>query len=311
MTSFQIVLLILSFILILLFLFGGTMFLVFLERLVHARVQHRDGPGRGGQVDYFQVWKDFLKTGIKHGSTDAVFAWRFKLIFNVWKVLPAIFLLVLLTGLLPSNLADTGLPFLLFLPLVAASVEAIFIHATANARERFEWRKMLLLTIMGAATLFLSVFAVALRVGSSSLTAISDFQMEFPYFALLSSPGLFLCGLSAFCSIFLFANEAPIQNDEEIGLSRSLQYFVFFIRKMWVFCLLCFWIFVFGGGASGIIPKILFPFKVALALFLFTLLQASFPMIRSTDASELAARWLLRLSIIGFFLEAIWVGVWG
>lgn len=44
------------------FLFVGTFFLLFCERFVHARVQHRDGPGRQGQTDFFQVWRDFQKT---------------------------------------------------------------------------------------------------------------------------------------------------------------------------------------------------------------------------------------------------------
>ncbi|MGZ3696361.1 MAG: NADH-quinone oxidoreductase subunit H, partial [Bdellovibrionota bacterium] len=75
--------------------------------------------------------------------------------------------------------------------------------------------------------------------------------------------------------------------------------------------LICFWVYVFCGGINGPIVKILFPVKVALVLVVFTVLQVSFPKIRSADSAELTARWLLRLCLIGFFMEAVWIGVRG
>ncbi|MGZ3729975.1 MAG: NADH-quinone oxidoreductase subunit H, partial [Bdellovibrionota bacterium] len=97
----------------------------------------------------------------------------------------------------------------------------------------------------------------------------------------------------------------------EMSLHGSLQYLLFFVNKMWIFCLLCFWVFVFCGGFGPILTKVAFPFKAAAALFLFTLIQVSFPRARSSDAVEITARWLLRLCLIGFLLEVVWVGVWG
>jgi NADH:ubiquinone oxidoreductase subunit H len=164
---------------------------------------------------------------------------------------------------------------------------------------------------MGASLLYLSVIAVGLRVGQSDLQSISGFQARFPYHSIISSPGLFLCGIGSFAAIFLFAAESPVESRNELSLHRSLQYVLFFVNKMWIFCLLCFWVFVFVGGAFTPLAKIIFPFKVAAALFLFTLIQVSFPKARSADATEITARWLLPLCLIGFFLEVIWVGVWG
>ena len=293
------------------FLFAGTVVLLFLERFVHARVQHRDGPGRAGQVDYWQVLKDLKKVGNKHGGESLQLPLRTRLATWIWRLLPAVFLVVLVVTDLPEAIEEMDLSSLLFLPMIAAAVEALLIQATADSRERFERRRQLLLRVMGATALLLSVMAVTLRVGRLDLQAISQFQEYFPYHSMLSGPGLFICGLTAFCSIFLFTNESPVRGLEDQSLNHSMQYLTVFVQKMWVFSLVCFWVYVFVGGAGGVVAKALFPVKVAAGLFLFTLLQASFPKVRSADAGELTARWLLRLSLLGCLLEALWVGVRG
>jgi NADH:ubiquinone oxidoreductase subunit H len=293
---------------VLLFLFVGTFAFLFLERFVQARVQHRDGPGRHGSVDFTQVWKDYLKNRVKREG-ELPLDFRFRLALFVWKILPAVFLLILLAGLLPPAIEQAELPFLLLLPFLAASLEAVFLHATTNSLERIEWRKRMMPRVMGASVLALAFLTTVLSVGQPSLSVISEAQTAFPFHSMLSSPGLFLCGIAALGSIFLFSNENPIQNEAELSLGRSRHYPVFFVRRMWEFCLLSFWVFVFLGGAHSIAAKVLFPVKLAAALFLFSLLQASFPRLRSADAGELALRWLFRICLLGFLLEAVWVGL--
>lgn len=271
-------------------------------------MQHREGPGRHGNIDPMQVWKDFQKTKAK-GSAGQPLELRFRIAIFVWKALPAVFLLLLLAGLLPENMEQAELPSLLLLPLLAACLEAVFLHATTDSQERIEWRKRMILRVMGASFLALSFLSASLSVGLPSLSALSLAQTSFPYHSMFSSPGLFLCGIAALGAIFLFSNENPIQNEAELSLGRSKHYAVFFVRRMWEFCLLSFWVFVFLGGAASIAAKVLFPLKLVAAMFFFTLLQVSFPRMRSADAGELAARWLLRLCIIGFLAEAIWVGI--
>lgn len=311
MSAFQILYLVSASAMVLASLFGGTFFLLFFERLVYARTQHRDGPGRGGKTYYYQVWTDFRKVRRKGSDPRRVMPQRFRFALVIWLLLPVAFLLVLFSPLIPEQYSDAELPFLLLLPLLATGIEALFMHATHDNRERYEWRKHLMLRVMGAAVLYLAVLAVGLRVGDSNLAAISGLQSSFPYHALVSSPGLFLCGVGAFASIFLFAAESPIESRQELSLHRSMQYLLFFVNKMWIFCLLCFWVYVFFGGAGTLLAKIAFPVKALAALFFFTLLQVSFPRTRSADATELTARWLLRLCLLGFLLEAFWVGVWG
>jgi NADH:ubiquinone oxidoreductase subunit H len=296
---------------VLLVLFGGTFFLLFFERFIYARTQHREGPGLGGRTDYYQVWTDFRKVRLKGGDTLSVMPTRFRAALKAWFVLPALFLLVLLSPLLPEKQGSAELPLLLLLPLLAVGIEALFMHATHDSRERYEWRKRLTLRLMGAAVLYLAVLAVGLRVGASDLGSISNFQARFPYHAIFASPGLLLCGLVAFAAIFLFAAEGPIESKEELGLHRSMQYLIFFVNKMWIFCLLCFWVFVFLGGTGTLLAKVAFPIKALAALFLFSLIQVSLPRARLSDATELTARWLLRLCLLGFSLEAVWVGVRG
>jgi len=296
---------------VLMALFLGTFGLLFCERFVHARTQHRDGPGRGGRVDYYQVWTDFRKVRSKGWDSHTALSGRFRFAVAVWVLLPPIFLLILLSPILPESLAASELPLLLLLPLISAGIEALFMHATTDTRERYEWRKHLMLRIMGASMLYLAVVAVILRAGQSNLGAISALQSHLPFHAILSSPGLFLCGIGAFAAIFLYAAESPVESRAEMSLHRSLQYLLLFVNKMWIFCLLCFWVYVFCGGFGPILAKFVFPFKAAAALFLFTLIQVSFPRARSSDAVEITARWLLRLCLIGFLLEVVWVGVWG
>ncbi len=308
MNLFYISTLIFSVAAILAFLFIGTFFFIFLERFLDARIQHRDGPGRHGSMDYSQVWKDFRKVKIKQDTTPPL-SLRFRIALSAWKSLPAIFLLILLSGVLPDSMKNTGLPALLLLPLLAASLEAAFLHATTDARERLEWRKRMAIRVLGASLMAFAFLAATLKVGPPSLQGISEAQRYFPYHSIIASPGLFLCAIAALGAIFLFVNENPIQNEGELSLGRSTHYLIFFVRKMWVFCLLSFWVFVFLGGTTGLIAKIIFPIKTALVLFLFTFLQGSFPRLRSSDASELALRWLFRLCILGFLVEAVWVGV--
>jgi NADH:ubiquinone oxidoreductase subunit H len=295
---------------VLLVLFGGTFFLLFFERFVYARTQHRDGPGRGGRTNYYQVWTDYRKVRRKSGDPHTM-ARRFRLAIIVWLLLPAAFLLVLFSPLMPEHYRGAEVPLLLLLPLIATGIEALFMHATHDTRERYEWRKHLMLRLMGAAVLYLSVAAVGLRVGDFSLAAVSELQAHMPYHSLFSSFGLFLCGIGAFAAIFLFAAESPIEGRQELSLHRSMQYLLFFVNKMWIFCLICFWVYVFFGGAGTLIAQLLFPFKALAALLFFTILQVSFPRTRSADATEITARWLLRLCLLGFLLEALWVGVWG
>jgi NADH:ubiquinone oxidoreductase subunit H len=289
-------------------LYAGTFIFLFMERLVSARVQHREGPGRHSRTDVLQVWRDYRKTRIKADSGEPL-PLRFRAALEVWRLLPAAFLLILLGGVVPSSMGGAELPLLLLLPLVAASLESLFLHATSDSRERIEWRRRLPLRIMGASVLALSFLATVLQAGVPSLGGVSSMQGSFPYHALFSSPGLFLSGIAAWGAIFLFANENPIENESELSLGNSHHYLVFFVRRLWVFCLLCFWVFVFLGGGETLAAKLLFPFKLFAALFLFLLLQNSFPRVRSTDAGELAVRWLFRLCLIGFVAEAVWVGV--
>ncbi|HEY8280188.1 MAG TPA: NADH-quinone oxidoreductase subunit H [Bdellovibrionota bacterium] len=311
MSALHLIYLTLCCVLVLGALFAGTFALLFCERFVHARTQHRDGPGRGGRTDYYQVWTDFRKVRGKGRDPRSALSGRFRFALAAWALLPPLFLLVLFSPIIPDRLSGAELPFLLLLPILGSSLEALFMHATGDTRERHEWRRHLTLRAMGATMLYLAAVAVGLRVGDSGLASISGFQSSFPFHAILASPGLFFCGVGAFAATFLFAAESPIEGREELSLHRSLQYLLLFVNKMWIFCLICFWVFVFFGGGATVLAKLVFPFKVAGAVFLFILMQVSFPRIRSADATEITARWLLRLCLMGFVLEAIWVGVWG
>lgn len=308
MTHLDLLLTILSCVFVLAFLYGGTFFFLALERLFLAKVEHRDGPGRQGSSDYFQVWKDFQKNRSKiHEKKDSTIYGN--LAVWAWKLLPAIFLTLLLTDIFSKSLDPYKLMLVIFLPVLSIGIEAIFLHSSKHRREMNDWKKRIQLRLLGATLLALSFFTAALQLGSPSVSEISRAQTSFPFHLLFFSPGLFLCCLAALGSIFLFLVEDPIQNESELSLRRSIHYTIFFVRRMWIFCLLSLWVLVFWGGTDSIFAKILFPVKVAFFLFIFILLQVSFPKVRNSDAGELAIRWLLPLCLLSFVAEAIWVGL--
>ena len=79
-------------VIVLAMLFAGTFGLLFCERFVHARTQHRDGPGRGGRVDCFQVWTDFRKVRSKGWDAHSALSGRFRFALFAWMLLPLLFL---------------------------------------------------------------------------------------------------------------------------------------------------------------------------------------------------------------------------
>ncbi len=307
MTHLDTLITLLSCFFVLFFLYGGTFFFLALERVFLAQVEHRDGPGRQGAADYFQVWKDFKKSRSKALEKKDSTIYRNLAVFT-WKLLPALFLTLLLTDAFSKSLDPYKLMLVLFFPILSVGIEAIFLHSSKHRRETNDWKKRIQLRLLGASLLALSFFTASLQLGSPSISEISKAQSSFPFHLLLFSPGLFLCCLASLGAIFLFLVEDPIQNESDLSLQRSLHYTIFFVRRMWIFCLLSLWVLVFWGGMDGVVAKILFPLKVLFFLFIFILLQVSFPKVRNSDAGELAIRWLLPLCLLSFVAEAVWVG---
>lgn len=288
-----------------LFAFAGTFLCIFLERMLSARIQHRDGPGIGGQIDYFQVWKDFQKVRRRSGSRPA--SGR-KPLLLLWSALPLVFLFVLLGGILPAAFRDAGLWILIFILLLSISLEALLLHASGSDRERLDWRSPLLLKVLGVSALTVASTALTMRVGDSDLRSLSSFQAYLPFHAMLASPGLFFLSLVAFVSIYLIIGNAPIGTSEEKSLSGGSHYLIFYVSRMWSFSLIVFWVYLFCGGVGGIIPKMLLPVKSALFVFIYVLFQISVPHVRTSDASALALRWILTFGFVGFALEVLWMG---
>lgn len=298
----------LSITLIVAFAFSGTFFCIFLERFLGARIQHRDGPGVGGKIDYLQVWKDFQKIRTKGNSPASV---KIRLLFFGWMALPVIFLVLLLSRSLPSGFSEAGLWLLCSFLLVSVSVEAILLRFSTSGKERLDWRGPILLKVLGVSALVLSSIALAMRAGSADLAALSSFQGEFPYYAIFFSPGLFILSLISFVSIYIVVGDSPIYGNDEKGLGGTLQYGIFFNKRMWSFSLICFWTFLFIGGFDGVLAKMFFPLKGALFLLGYVLLKISVPYVRSSDAGALTLRWLLTFGFVGFALEVLWVGFQG
>lgn len=291
-----------------LFLFLGTFFQLFLERFVLARSQHRDGPGRKGESDYFQVVWDFLKVRKKIGPKVAL-PFRFRIIFQLWRILPFAFIWILISGQVPEIFREAEIPLLVLLIIISAVTEATLINATEDQSEKYDLKQILLLRIIGASNFIFCILTVVLKTGSFDLLEVSASQAQFPFFTMLSSPSQFFVALSAFFSIFLITASGPVRQEEDISLRGSLHYTFFFVRRLWIFCLISFWAFLFLGGMFGIITKLLFPVKIASALIVFFLLQISFPQSRVADTEAVAIRWLLPVSLLAFIGEMIWIGV--
>ena len=300
--------LLLNIVAILLFLLVGTFFFMFLDRFVRARVQHRDGPSLDGKINYLQVWKDYRKIREKM-AVEVKISKASKRLFLIWISLPALFLLVLLGNGLPKAFDSASFAVLLLLPLVSIGLESGFLNATGDSAEKDQWRRGISLRIIGVSLFSLGFLAVLLRVGAPSLEKISQLQKLFPYVLLASGPGLFVSAFSALGAIFVFARSGALEGESNISLGGGLHFPIFFTNKMWVISLLSFWVYVFAGGFSGPVEVFLFPFKIILASFCLLLIQLSVPSIKSVDLGERAIHWVLRMALLGFALEAIWLGV--
>jgi hypothetical protein len=284
---------------------AGTFTSIFLERFFSARIQHRDGPGASPYSCAKQVFRDFEKIRLKRSDKSSLDR---KLLITIWAILPVFFLIFLMGDLLPPRFDWAGLWLVLVILLFSIVLEGVMIHFADSDRERLDWREPILLKILGLSALFMSSIAVAMSAGGSDLVAISQFQLGLPFHAMLTSPGLFVMGFISFVSIYIIVGDVPIGGGAEKGLGGGDQYLIYFVRRMWSFALVVFWVFVFAGGFAAVVPKLIFPAKLFFFLVLYTLLQISVPYIRSSDAGILALRWLLMFSFIGFILEVLWVG---
>ncbi len=293
------------------FLGFGTTILLYLERKIFARAQHRPGANRAGAYGEWQMAADFLKVFSKwRGDSQNRESSIFLTTLPLQLMLPLIFTVVLFGAWHLSSAFNIELLILFFLVVLSAVLESFYLLSGFTSIEKYEYRRHIALNLAGSCGLLLSILTVALHTGSFSLHAVRSLQTHFPFHAVMMSPGLFLAGCVAFLSFFLILAIRPVGDMGNQGALTKRQFLFFFYKRMWFFSLISFWVFVFAGAMDGLFGIVLFFLKIILLIVFSLVLQTSLPKLRVGDALEAGVRFLLPLGLIGLLIELFWIAWW-
>lgn len=304
MSAFGVVVLILKAMLVAVFLSVTTYFYAFLERKLSARTQHRRGPSSAGGHGEWQLLADFLKVMTKES------AYKPRLIPVLLVLLPFLFSFLLFGLFDQTRVYGSEMMALFLLVLAATTLDTFDLLVIRNTRDLFERRGVILASLIGICFLLYTQASVVMGVGSMSMNEIVRAQTKFPFNNLFSSPGLFLCGLAGLgCPVFLFSIHPLSPSDEKVD-SGDGSYQRFWVRRAWLVAFACYWVFLFGGGLSGLLALPFFLIRLFAVLGLLLFAQVSLSRMRSGDALVLAFKSFVPLAILGLLIEVVWMGVW-
>lgn len=294
-------------------LFLCSLGLVYLERWLAARAQHRVGFKKLGVS---QVIADSYKNFIKNTKDSAAkMTWFERLNMLLILICPALFYLILAMGADVDFLSSAGALVLLTILIVAALAENFFLFFQSTAGERFLFRRDQFLNFQGISIFSVCILVPMIRAGSCGLTKISESQAAPPFINAVSSPALLLSSVLSFLSLFYICGIHPISSPEKKYKEENFVYLLLFSKKLWLVSLISFWLFLFwGGAAGGVLMLPIYLLAITLTLFLIFWLEISTPAFRASYSIEIAIARLLPLALISIILEIFWratVVVWG
>lgn len=290
-------------------------YLVFVERKVIARLQHRVGPNRAGPWGLLQPLADVLKLLTKEESFPPFVN---KVLFIL---APAI---ITVTGLLGFAIvpigngpwyviADMNLGVLFFLALSSLGVYSIVLAGWAS-NSKYAVLGGLRATaqmISYELSMAMSLLAVVLMAGSFQLSQIAKAQSPI-WFIFLQPIGFFVFLTAMVAESRRTPFDIPeAENEIVAGFHTeysSMKFALFFLGEYMGIVLLSFIISIaYLGGWSGPFasgPWWLF-LKVAAFVFFFIWIRATYPRLRYDHLMELGWRYLLPLSILNLLLTAL------
>lgn len=289
--------------------------LVWIERRVLARLQHRIGPNRCGPFGTLQPVADVFKLFTKEES-EPPFA-------NRWLFYLAPVLIMATTmmsfGIIPFGesdwavISDLNVAVLVFLALSSLGVYAVVL-AGWSSNSKYSVIGGLRATaqmISYELSMALGVLGVVMMAGSFSLKQIVHAQYPL-WFILLQPIGFIVFVISAAAESRRTPFDLPeAENELVAGFHTeysSMKFAMFFLGEYVGMVLLsCIITLLYLGGWRG--PWLPGPvwmlIKVCIIVFIFIWVRATFPRFRYDQLMKLGWQWLLPLSILNIIISAL------
>jgi NADH-quinone oxidoreductase subunit H len=316
---------------------AGTVVAVFLtafallsliERKTLARVQNRIGPNRAGIFGILQPVADGIKMLTKEDIVPSKSEWFLHLVAPVLIVIPSILAL----GVIPYGRewvpVQLELGMLFFFAVGTMTELAVFIAGWASGSKFPMLGAMRAISQMVSYVLplMISALSVVMLSGTLSLSGIvlaqSDFYLGFiPKWNILTPWGL-VAGIVFFIAAIAESNRCPFdlpEGESEIVAGHmteysGFKYALFFMGEyLGLFAISGLGITLFLGGwqaplpGLGMVPSWLWFFgKLAVVIFVFLWIRATFPRVRLDQLMRFAWLCLIPIALLTLPVAGIW-----
>ena len=282
----------------------GTIFLIFLESKVGARIQHRDGSGQSNKEKFMEEVREIRKALRIEVAKVADLSVREIIILVFWIVAPVTAFLLVFGRIAPQSSSSSGILILGLTYALSLFLENSISVATCDSRNLAKVRDSTPVRLVGLLSFLVSLLGLSLRSDGSGFQDISEAQGTHFLIQFISAAGPFFLGISSFLAVFILGNSGIQKADGELSYGGLGQFFAFFVGKMWIFVFLAVWVFCFLGGNQFVLPFFSFPIKLFFTLIIYVFLENGVPHLRIVDSPRLILKWLLPASIFGIVLEA-------
>jgi len=304
-------------------IFSITGYIVWVERRVIAKLQHRVGPNRAGPFGLLQPLADVLKLLTKEDSLPP-FVDKF-----LFTLAPAIITIVGLLGLglIPWGDADrnhwyaivnSNVGALLFLAFSSLGVYSIVL-AGWSSNSKYAVIGGIRATaqmISYELSMSMSILAVILLAGTLNLNGIVKAQTPI-WFIVLQPIGFIIFLISAVAESRRAPFDLPeAENEIVAGFHTeysSMKFALFFLGEyIGVLMLSAIMSILYLGGWKG--PFMDGPWwlliKIVFIVFFFIWIRATYPRLRADKLMDLGWKWMIPLSVLNLLVTAALILLW-
>jgi len=310
------------------FLVVMTLFTIWYERRVVARMQHRPGPNRNGPFGLLQSLADGLKLAFKEDLTpkmaDKVVFFFAPVIstvcaFTAFSVMPLGPVVSVFGHHTPLQLTDTPVSVLVVLACSSLGVYGVVLAgwASGSTYPLLGGLRSSAQMISYEVAMGLSIVAVFMTANSMSTSQIVGSQAKGFWYAIVLAPSFVIYFVSAVGETNRAPFDLPEAESELVGGFHteysSLKFALFFLAEyinMVTVSALCTTLFLGGwrapapistvwhGANSGWWPILWFSAKVLILLFVFVWLRGTLPRLRYDQFMRFGWKVLLPLNLV-------------
>jgi NADH-quinone oxidoreductase subunit H len=310
------------------FLVVMTLFTIWYERRVVARMQHRPGPNRNGPFGLLQSLADGLKLAFKEDlmpkMADKVVFFFAPVIstvcaFTAFSVMPLGPVVSVFGHHTPLQLTDTSVSVLVVLACSSLGVYGVVLAgwASGSTYPLLGGLRSSAQMISYEVAMGLSIVAVFMTANSMSTSQIVGAQANGFWYAIVLAPSFVIYFISAVGETNRAPFDLPEAESELVGGFHteysSLKFALFFLAEyinMVTVSALCTTLFLGGwrapapistvwhGANSGWWPVVWFSVKVLILLFVFVWLRGTLPRLRYDQFMRFGWKVLLPLNLV-------------